>query len=287
MHPFIPVYIRRTACMLLIASLLGACSSTRLAYRFADQGILWWLDDYVSLDRQQEATLRQQLGVLRDWHCESELPRYSQWLGELRREMADGELPPERIEHYRRQVAEFATPLSARLVPVATHLLASLSDAQVTELTANMVREQQEYGDRYLGGNRQERSAERVTERAERWLGTLNSRQRTIINDWTRGRQEQTRIWLEGRGRWQQALAGLLEERDQADFGSRLGDLILNASDYQGEAYRRMMEKNTRDLTRLVHDLLQAADERHWLTLQENIASLKRDVSALACAMPE
>jgi hypothetical protein len=270
----------------LIASVLGACSSTRLAYRFADQGILWWVEDYVTLTRVQKSRLKRELAVLKDWHCEQELPRYSDWLGELRREMDSGELPPERIEHHRKQVADFAEPLAARIVPLATGLLGSLSDEQVTELTGNMDREQEERKQEYLGDDSQEKSAERIAERTERWLGSLNERQQTIINEWTQGRQEQTRIWLDGRGRWQQALTKLLEDRDQQGFQPRLRDLILNAPDYQGEAYRNMLETNTRDLTRLTHDLLQAADDRHWETLQESIASLEQDVTALACTMP-
>ncbi|MGM0570294.1 DUF6279 family lipoprotein [Marinobacter sp.] len=287
MQAFMPVRVVRTTCILLVVVVLGACSSTRLAYRFADQGVLWWVDDYVTLTREQKATLRNDLEVLKAWHCEAELPRYSGWLGKLREEMANGELPPARIEFHREQVATFAEPLAARIVPVATSLLGTLSDAQVEELEVNMAREQEDRKQEFLGDDSQQKSAERIRERTERWLGTLNQRQQTIIDDWTRDRQQQTRIWLQGRGHWQQALSELLGERRQADFGPRLRDLILNAPDYQGEAYRNMLEANTRDLTRLTHDLLQAADDRHWRTLQKSIASLEQDVSALACALPD
>lgn len=287
MQAIIPVHVLRISCIVLVAVVLGACSSTRLAYRFADQGVLWWVDDYITLTGDQKSALRNDLEALKAWHCETELPRYSAWLGELRQEMANGELPPERIEFHRQQVADFAEPLATRIVPMATRVLTGLSDEQVTELKSNMDREQEERKQEYLGAGSREKSAERVTERAERWLGTLNERQQAIIKDWTAGRQEQTRTWLEGRGRWQKALAGMLEDRNQPDFDARLRDLILNAPDYQGEAYRNMLETNTHDLTQLAHDLLQAADERHWQTLQQNTASLKQDVTALACTLPD
>ena len=286
MHPINAIIPVRTLLILLAVLFLGACSSTRLAYRFADQGIVWWVEDYVTLTREQKSALRRELDVLKAWHCEQELPRYSDWLMQLRREMATGELPPERIRFHRQQVAEFAEPLAARIVPLASGLLGSLSDEQVAELENNMDREQRERKQEYLGDGSEEASAERITERAERWLGSLNKHQQAIVTDWSAGRQEQTRIWLDGRGRWQQALVNLLAERDQAEFEPRLRDLILNAPDYQGEAYRNMLDANTRDLTRLTHDLLQAADDRHWDALQENIASLRQDVTALTCTMP-
>lgn len=277
----------RLIALLLVLALLGACSSTRLAYRFADQGIIWWVEDYVSLTREQKSTLRRELDVLLDWHCEQELPRYSDWLGELRREMADGALPPDRIEHHRQQVTAFAEPLAARIVPMATRLLASLSDKQTRELVRNMAQSQAERREEYLGDDSRARAAERVRERAERWLGTLNDRQQAIVAEWSRDREQQTRIWLDGRGRWQQALAERLGQRDAPDFRAHLRDLILNAPDYQGETYRNMMATNTRDLTRLTHDLLMAADERHWQHLQGETTDLKKDVTALACTIPQ
>ena len=89
MQAIIPVHVLRISCIVLVAVVLGACSSTRLAYRFADQGVLWWVDDYITLTGDQKSALRNDLEALKAWHCETELPRYSAWLGELSQEMAD------------------------------------------------------------------------------------------------------------------------------------------------------------------------------------------------------
>lgn len=68
---------------LMLLTFLAGCSQTRLAYRYADWGVVWWVEDYISLTGEQEAQLSQDLEALRQWHCSAELPRYQQWLAVL------------------------------------------------------------------------------------------------------------------------------------------------------------------------------------------------------------
>ena len=41
----------------LTALALSGCSSTKLAYQYADWGIIWWVDDYVPMTDPQQAQL--------------------------------------------------------------------------------------------------------------------------------------------------------------------------------------------------------------------------------------
>ena len=41
--------------------LLGGCSSTKMAYRYADWGIVWWVDDYIPMTAEQESRLEQDI----------------------------------------------------------------------------------------------------------------------------------------------------------------------------------------------------------------------------------
>lgn len=267
----------------LLALQLGACSSTRLSYQFADRGVVWWVEDYVDLTGEQEDALLQDLRQMRQWHCQTQLPRYSHWLAELRRETARGELPPERIRYHRQQVAAFLEPLIARAVPVASRLLKSLTDEQVRELMASMEEQQTEYQREYLDEAPPQEAVERVVERSERWLGGLNDRQVAIIRQWVADREGATEAWLEGRGNWQAAFASLLEQRQQADFEDRLMDMIIHYQRYQGDTDQARAETNADDMIQLTHNLLVAADDRHWRHLQDETRDLRQDMVALAC----
>ncbi|MFC4260886.1 DUF6279 family lipoprotein [Marinobacter lacisalsi] len=279
-----PIGFLRVISLLTLLTLLGACSSTRLSYQFADRGAVWWVEDYVDLTGEQADTLRSDLRELRDWHCQTQLPRYSDWLEELRRETTSGELPPTRITHHREQVAIFLEPLAERIIPVASRLLQDLSDDQVNELVASMKEEQTEYRQEYLQDDTPEDAVDRVRERAGRWLGDLNDRQLAIIRQWVAGRAGATEAWLEGREHWQATFFQVLAEREQPDFDSRLKEIILNYQHYQGDGQRARAEQNTEDMVQLTHQLLVAADDRHWRHLQDTTKDLRQDVLALACA---
>lgn len=273
----------RVISLVLMLVLLGACSSTRLSYRFADRGAVWWVEDYVDLTGDQEAALRRDLRQVRDWHCESQLPRYADWLEGLHRETAGGELPPERITYHREQVAGFLEPLTNRIIPVASRLLQSLSNEQVDELVASLKEEQADYRQEYLQDDTPEQAVDRVRERAERWLGGLNDRQLAIIRRWVANREGATEAWLEGREQWQAVFFEVLEERQQPDFESRLREIIVNREQYQGDGQPARTARNTDDVLQLTHRLLVAADERHWEHLQDQTNDLRQDTVALAC----
>ncbi|WP_375192970.1 DUF6279 family lipoprotein [Marinobacter sp.] len=269
-----------------VAVLTTGCSSTKLAYRYADWGIVWWVEDYISLTDQQRQRLNADLENLRQWHCSAELPRYQDWLGELQTDVAEGVPSRSAVVRHQERLFGFVAPTLERTTPVAANLLESLSDEQVRELARNMERGQREREEEYLADTRSataEARADRTTERVERWLGTLNAEQRQIVEDWSENRGAQTEIWLEGRRNWQQALLTLLEERNQPDFRERLRQLIVNSEQARGQAYQAMMAESRAAMAGLIHDLIRAGDTTTLAHLQDRATELKNDFAVLEC----
>ena len=278
--------IRIISIALLGLVLLAGCSSTKMAYRYADWGIVWWVDDYIPMTAEQESRLEQDIRGLRQWHCATELPRYSEWLAQLKSDVRSGDLSQSTVTHHQEQLLSFFSPLMERARPAATRLLSSLSDEQVQQLASNMEESQKELEDELLADNPEqtrEARAERTVERVERWLGSLNDRQRDTVNAWSEGRGQQTKIWLEGRRNWQQALIDTLETRDSDDFSDRVHYLMSNYEEVRGERYQRMMSKSRAAMAGLMTDLLQQADQRHLDHLLEKAATMQGDFDTLAC----
>jgi len=276
----------RFACVLLALSVLSACSSTRLAYRYADWGVVWWVEDYVTLTGAQKDQLNRDLNDLRQWHCSEELPRYTAWLGQLSADVDKRRFEDPRIEWHRDQIQDFIPPLLEKSVPLATRLLASLTDEQVAELARNMEADQRDMEKEYLGGDvemSQRGQTERITERSERWLGSLNEPQQAVVASWAAERQESTRVWLQGRRNWQEALLSTLEQRHQPGFEQRIEHLVVNFEQARGERYQAMMEDNRESIASLMQSLVQAADERHLNQLDERARELRADFRALSC----
>ena len=278
--------IRIVSIALLGLVLLAGCSSTKMAYRYADWGIVWWVDDYIPMTAEQESRLEQDIRGLRQWHCATELPRYSKWLAQLKSDVRSGNLSQSTVTHHQEQLLSFFPPLMERARPAATRLLSSLSDEQVQQLASNMEESQKELEDEFLADNPEqtrEARAERTMERVERWLGSLNERQRDTVNAWSEGRGKQTEIWLEGRRNWQQALIDALATRDSDDFSDRVHYLMSNYEEVRGERYQRMMSKSRAAMAGLMTDLLQQADQRHLDHLLEKATTMQGDFDTLAC----
>lgn len=267
-------------------TLLTGCSSTKMAYRYADWGVVWWVDDYIPMTSEQESRLEKDVRDLRQWHCSTELPRYSQWLIQLKNDVRAGELDESTVAWHQEQLLSFFPPLMAEAKPAATRLLSSLSDEQVLQLASNMEESQEELEAEFLAESPEatrEARAERTAERAERWLGPLNERQRETVNAWSEARGEQTEIWLEGRRNWQQALLDALEQRDSDGFSERVSDLMKNYDEVRGERYQKMMSESRKAMAALMADLLQQADQRHLDHLVERAENMRGDFDILAC----
>ena len=278
--------IRIASIALLGLVFLAGCSSTKMAYRYADWGIVWWVDDYIPMTAEQESLLEQDIRGLRQWHCATELPRYSEWLAQLKSDVRSGNLSQSTVTHHQEQLLSFFPPLMERARPAATRLLSSLSDEQVQQLASNMEESQKELEDEFLADNPEqtrEARAERTVERVERWLGSLNERQRDTVNAWSEGRGKQTEIWLEGRRNWQQALIDALATRDSDDFSDRVHYLMSNYEEVRGERYQRMMSDSRTAMAALMTDLLQQADQRHLDHLLEHAENMRGDFDTLAC----
>lgn len=279
--------LRLVAITLIAALALAGCSSTKMAYRYADWGVVWWVEDFVSLDRDQKRQLNQDLDALRQWHCSAELPRYSAWLDELEADVASGPPDVDTITYHQQQLMAFVPDLLEKALPVAVNLLQSLSDDQVDELARNMAQDQEELEQEMLAGDADETAqarADRTAERVERWLGDLNTEQQSLVQQWSSNRGQQTEIWLQGRRNWQKALLTTLNSRDQPDFDDAIRELVVNSAQARGPEYQAMMEESQQALTSLMHDLIQAGNQRHQDHLQARADKLNQDFVALTCS---
>lgn len=284
----IQIVKRGTVALLLISALLvSACSSTKVAYRYADWGIVWWVEDYVTLTDAQKQQLNIDIDQFRQWHCSAELPRYQTWLNDLESDIRKGSLDQSDIAFHQEQLFDFFAPLLSRVPPIARNLLASLSEAQVRELTRNMKKNQQELEEEFLADDPEATAAaraERTLERVERWLGDLNDDQKAIVRTWSEQRGRQTEIWLEGRRKWQLALLGALESRNDPGFYTEIERLITESEQFRGEDYQAMMAESRTAMNTLMLTLIQASDSTHLTHLSNRAAELNSDFETLTCS---
>jgi hypothetical protein len=277
----------KTLLLLLCLSLLiTACSRLGLAYRNLDWLVPWRLNNYLNLDRQQQAWLKPRLQTHLKWHCSVELPRYVAWLQTTKTILDQPQPDSNQLVAQLMQLDVELKRITREVTPTAIKLLKGLSEEQVNELYAALdednLEDRQDFLDPPVNVQINERR-ERMQERMRPWLGRLNSTQLSHIAEWANGLGEQNRLWLDNRLLWQTELRAAVAERDQTDFAERLTRLLQQREAFYSEDYRARYSPSRQALATLLSQLLSSADETQRERLAHRIRDLSRDITAEQC----
>jgi hypothetical protein len=277
----------KTLLLLLCLSLLiTACSRLGLAYRNLDWLVPWRLNDYLNLDRQQQAWLKPRLQNHLKWHCSLELPRYLDWLQTTERILAQPQPDSGQLLEQFGQFDDALKRLSVEITPTSIALLRGLSAQQISELYAALDEDNQEDRKDFLEPPLAVQISERrehMQERLRPWLGRLNSAQTANIADWATGLGEQNRLWLENRLLWQRQLRRVVAARESADFAPQMTRLLQQREAFFSEEYRASYGRSRQALATLFSQVLSAADESQRERLGHRLRDLRNDLSELQC----
>jgi hypothetical protein len=277
----------KTLLLLLCLSLLiTACSRLGLAYRNLDWLVPWRLNDYLNLDRQQQAWLKPRLQNHLKWHCSLELPRYLDWLQTTERILAQPQPDSGQLLEQFGQFDDALKRLSVEITPTSIALLRGLSAQQISELYAALDEDNQEDREDFLEpplAVQISERRERMQERLRPWLGRLNSAQTANIADWATGLGEQNRLWLENRLLWQRQLRRVVAARESADFAPKMMRLLQQREAFYSEEYRASYGRSRQALATLFSQVLSAADESQRERLGHRLRDLRNDLSERQC----
>lgn len=268
--------------------LLVACSRVDLAYRNLDWLIPWKLNDYLALDDQQRAWLKPRLQQHLSWHCSLELPRYLIWLRDNQALLNDPD--PQRLNAQLDEFEQALQRIAVQVTPHTTELLRGLNPHQVEQLFAELDEQNAELRDTFLIPPPAEQirlRVERMNERLEPWLGTLNAPQRQSVEAWANRLGAQNAVWLDNRLAWQQALRETLDARRSDSFAPRLEALLQARERFYTEAYRASHAANREALVQLFVALIRQADSDQLARADSRLNALHDDLAAQRCQADE
>jgi len=268
---------------LLLCLLLGACS-TKMAYNYLDWILEWYVGDLVSLSEDQEWQFRNALARQLDWHRKKQLPLYVKSLDDLRNAINNG-LTVEALQRIYHDQENGLNELIKQITPTLSELLATLSDSQVEQLMENLEEQNQELEDEYVKKSRDElvaQRAERMIDRAENWVGTLNESQTQLITNWSRQIRPTAEQWIANRRAWQTKLGSSLKEKRQtAEFNKYIEDLFVNSDRTWPDSYRTDFEYNRNLVFNMLVNLENALSDQQRQHLFEEIAVLRKQLTEL------
>lgn len=204
--------MKKAIALLLGFAMLAGCGP-RWYYPNLDWLIPWYVDDYISLDRDQQSALGERLGRLLDWHCRTQLSEYAVFLRELRRDVAGPGLTAARLSVHNRRVARYWSDLVGRLGPEAAEIVITASDAQIRELFVNLEERNRALEKEFVDPPAEEiirNRQKRMQKRLRYWFSDLTDEQQRMVAAWSEQLVPISADWIENRRRIQGEFQHLL-----------------------------------------------------------------------------
>jgi len=276
------MHFHRIFMLLLISLLVVSCSRVAVFYRTADLFIEKYADDYLSLDSGQLAAWEPTLAANMARHRREELPHLAVFFGGLHDAARTGfkaagtECLLGAFEDlYRRQfrlAAELATPL-----------LVSLRPQQVRALERKFAEDARDGADENPNRvqHRLRKRAERWSESAEWWIGSLTGSQRQIIREVTKAMPDTAADWTAYRQARRAGLIRLLDRKaGEPEIRRYLTDWLAYHKDLL-PPLRTAKRTIQRQIVRLFIRLNASFSRTQRTHLMERLANLRDDFMGL------
>ena len=270
---------------LLIVAILNGCSATQVIYNRADILIRWYLDDYVTLDRDQQARFDERLDALLEWHRREELPEYVLLLDDAL-VILDTDVSLAATRSMAEGIESAAIRLQDRFLELLLSTGENLTSAQRADFIEALLAKQEAFEtDRLARSDAEYRDdlGQRFDTQLGRYLGRLTDEQARRLQE---GVAEMTRLdhfWLQDRRVWILALSNILLA-DEPDWADQVRALIAGRDEALLPDYRDGIEHNGEVILQLSRDVLLMRTEKQDKKLRARLIALRDDLAALSDA---
>lgn len=271
----------RLACLLPLACLLAACTAS-FTYNNLDRLIPWYVDGYVDLSHDQRDILRGQLAPLLQWHRQEELERYVAILERIEDDL-QRPVTAAVVQSWIDAITAAAERAELHMLRVALEFGATLSDEQMTELTASLWERQRDYEAEFLERSEaeyREDSFENLRDFLARQVGRLDAAQEAELRRATARLQRFDAAWLEDRAAWLRRLEPLLQRAP--GWQEAVETAYLERRIQRTPAYRETLRHNLDAINPAVASVLNSLSEQQRTRAAESLDELRARLRDLA-----
>lgn len=281
--------MRTTALLLslaLTASLLAACSGTRLIYERLDWYAKWRTSDYVSFKPQQATLFNQRFDQLWRWHRQQELPRYANDL----REIADALNKTATVNDVERFTQRFRGHWERALARTVSDFCAvtkTLDDAQVKSILKGVEEDNREYAKENAEPSpegRREIQQKRAEKWIKRWAGSMSAEQKKLAQRWASERRDTAARWVDYRQDWRVAFEQALNQRVASPRCEPMQPLFVSPMKMRDETLDSDMVFNEALWRKFVVDIATTLSDKQRVHAQKELRDLARQFDELAVA---
>lgn len=228
--------LRNVVFLLTMLSLVSGCATFgRWGYETLPTWMMWRIQSYLDLEGESKALARRHLEALHEWHQSTQLAPLGVVLRQVRAQVDGGRIDGKALVNLRESMGDGLQPLLDEAAPRIAEVARLLEPEQIASMRREFDKDNDKLRRERLQGSAAERAearSKRYIERAEFFLGDLNSTQRRLIRERSAQWPPVEQQWYEQRLSRQQELLRLLErlrsERPPLPVASRLMREHLN-----------------------------------------------------------
>ena len=168
---------------MLLACLLQACSSAKLAYNQAPELAYWYLDGYVNFSSSQSVLVKDDLIKLHTWHRQTQLPTYIDMLQKMQVKMPL-DISSQDACNVLSDVRRKFLLVSDQTQPTVVSLLDTMTNNQIETLARKFEKGNTEFRNDYLQTTKpvnQTKRYKQAVSRAEMLYGRLDDKQISLV----------------------------------------------------------------------------------------------------------
>ncbi|MEW6205656.1 MAG: DUF6279 family lipoprotein [Pseudomonadota bacterium] len=285
----------RTFLLMACLAVLSACSAIKLGYNNSASIAHTYLTSKVDFDSDQSTFLKTSLNEIVEWHRNAELPVLANELQTARQALAarDGVVRPvsaEQVQALNQSIRASLRRTANEAAPVIAKNMLGLWPNQIQDIQQALDKSNVEYREERLMQNNDQRvreSAERMSKRFERWLGTLNSVQVKQIEAWARAETNRAESRYEKRLARQQQFMALVSKAanrqiDQAALSREIARLLNAWQSPASAAEIQESEQRQKATIALIVDVLNSATAEQRNNAADRAAGWAKDFQILA-----
>ncbi|MDA7747375.1 DUF6279 family lipoprotein [Psychromonas sp.] len=269
----------------LVFMLFGISScTTKMAYNNLDWIISWYVDDFVTLNDEQEKELNTIVTSFLLWHRKFELQNYVLQIKYIKIDLEKGE-SQSNVGLYIDSFKQFWQSILIKAEPDIVKFSDTLTAEQVENFLAEMEKKNLDKLDEFKEDTPQERLDNRfdkIEDRITSFTGYLTKEQKQLLHKANQSIESTFNERIEFRRAWASAIRETFIQRsNKLVFEQSLRKLILQSDDYRSAVYLKKLEVNKQIWINVIEQLISSLNKEQRKKLNAKLDDIIEDLEAL------
>ncbi|UYI50124.1 DUF6279 family lipoprotein [Vibrio natriegens] len=266
--------VLRYSLILISIFVLAGCTK-KFFYNNLDWFVLEYLDDYVTLNQEQENLLEERLLVLAEWHKQEELPRYVDHLKEMET-MTEEDITLNYLQKNRERFREHYNRIVSKVAPELFSLSLLLTPQQQREFLLNVQKDYKKRNAKYADKTEKEVRKivfENTEEWVTEWIGDLNDDQQRSVTQFSNQVILNSPLWRNYRASIYQELEYMFDNKSNSVIYQKVFmQLMFEPESFYSDQLSQNMDHNLALVDQLILSLSKSMTEKQWHHFRGEVA---------------